>query len=77
MHSILNRFSKRSLLAIVAGLILSVMILLMGLGGQLSTNNTAPLSSVVIEETLADGPVPMPTPVKPPEEQNGWTAWSG
>ena len=76
MHSIPNRFSTRSLLTLVAGLILFV---LMGLGVQLSSTATSPMSGVVIEETLAENRPPAPTPIKPgPQEQKlGWTAWSG
>jgi hypothetical protein len=77
MHSILNRFSKRSLLAVVAGLILSVMVVLMGFGGQLSPADAAPVSGVVIEETLAENQSPTPASPSNPRPRNGWTAWSG
>ena len=77
MHNILKRLSKLHL-AILVSLALTGLFAAMSIAGQLSAANASPFSGVVVEETLADGPVPMPMPVKPGEpEQNGWTAWSG
>ena len=75
MHNILKRFSKLHL-AIMISLALSALFALIGFSSQLSSN-AAPFAGGVIEETLADGSKPMPTPVKPTEQENGWTAWSG
>ena len=76
LQNILNRLSKLHL-AILISLSLSALFAVIGLTAQLSPSNVAPLSGVVIEETLAENHPPTPAPIKPSEEQHGWTAWSG